>query len=215
MSKHVTEILDYLTEPELLAWMLRTSKANREAMSQDSLAIGSYVDLIIQRDLFPARPTDDLPQPTPAQQVSITNCVNAWNKFKIDRPDITACIKDIQVELEHGDIVGHPDIFYEEDSRWGIIDIKTSRTMYPRYWTQIAEYTELKCLADYKYVDKPRFIAILRLDKESGLYHYAEIADEAQIAYEVGVFNAYRMAYDHNFNSREFILSQLEMEIIK
>jgi len=204
VSRHVTEVLDYLTEPELLSWMLRTSKAKRDAVSKESLEIGTVVDRMIQEDLFPSASSEAPPSPLPLSPLSPTPppppLAGAWGageRGKGGRPDIISGVKGIQLELEHGGIVGHPDIFYEDDTRWGIIDVKTSRTMYPRYWTQTAEYTELKRLLDYKYVDKPRFIAILRLDKESGLPFYMEITDESQIAYEVGIFNAYRMAYDH------------------
>jgi len=149
--------------------------------------------------------------------ISIENSMKAWGQFKQDRPDIITGIKAIQVELEHDGMLGHPDAFFEDDNRWGIIDFKTSRTMYPRYWTQTAQYTELKRFSHHldTYIRKPRFIAILRLDKETGKPHYLEICDEGQIAYEVGVFGAYRVAYEHNQRCREFIRQQLELEILK
>ena len=220
MPFRVTEIIDYLTEPELLAWMLRTPKAKREASSKDSLLIGTRVDLLIQESLFPPSPSlSTLSQPLPQEflpehKIAISSCMNAWEKFKVDRPEIVAGIKSIQTEFEHDGIIGHPDIYYEDASRWGIIDVKTSRTMYPRYWTQTAKYTDIAKPSRHPEDTKPRFIGILRLDKESGNYHYMEIDDEEQIKYEISVFQAYQIAYMHNSTQREFIRQQLEQELI-
>ncbi len=216
---HVTEVLDYLTEPELLAWMLRMSPKKRETISEESKAIGTRVDLLIQRDILPPSSSGEAsalsPLP-PGLEAQVASCIAAWGVFKEARPDIIRGIKDIQIELQQDGIVGHPDIFYEDSEKWGIIDVKSSKTMYPKYWTQTAIYTELKRLSYHfdTYLKKPRFIGVLRLDKESGKPYYLEINNEAVIQYEVGVFNAYRVAYEHAFKNREFIRQQLEGEII-
>lgn len=214
---HVTEVLDYLTEPELLNWMLRTSKAKREASSNEALAIGKEVDKLIQTDLFPTLLTTSPPTLAAPLAAKVDSCMKAWAEFKAVYPDIVAGIKSVQDELAHGGIVGHPDLFYEDDNRWGIIDVKTSQTMYPRYWTQTAKYTDLKRMSFHTdhYIRKPRFIGVLRLDKESGRFHYASIEVEAAIQYEVSVFEAYRVAYAHNYKLREIIRSQLELEVLK
>ena len=60
----------------------------------------------------------------------------------------------------------------------------------------------------------PRFIGVLRLDKESGIPDYKEIDDEEYIRYEVSVFNAYKVAYEHNVKNREQIRRMLEEEVL-
>ena len=47
----VTEVLDYLTPPELVNWMERTSKAKRKAIQDEALAIGTEVDRLVQMDI--------------------------------------------------------------------------------------------------------------------------------------------------------------------
>lgn len=223
MKTRVTEVLDYLIEPELLAWMLRTSKAKREAASTEALIIGSYVDLHIQLDLKQAYPQIVAPvveaqvQHIPEHLCQRTdNCIGAWEKFKLRRPDIVASIVRIQPELEVDGIIGHPDFECETTDRWGIIDVKTSRTVYPKNWTQTAKYTDLKARSYHtdKYMRKQRFLGVLRLDKETGEPFYTEIEDESQIAYEVRIFEAHRRLYDHNVRVREFIRQQLEREVL-
>ena len=214
MNRSVTEILDHLTEPELLSWMLRTPKAKREAKSDDSKTIGTIVDNLIRKDLFPNTPILVELKPLAKHEEAIGNCMKAWGIFKLERPDVISGIRGIQEELIHDGIIGHPDIYFEDAVRWGIIDVKTSKTIYPKYWTQTAEYSELKRLM-LRILNKPRFIGVLRLDKESGKPYYLEITDEDQIQYEVRVFESYRVTYEHAFKNREFLRQQLELEVLK
>lgn len=212
MSVSVTTVLDYLTEPELLAWMLRTSKPKREAMSEESKTIGSLVDVLIQKDLFPEK--------FPASETILTDpkairCMRAWIEFKTARPDIILGIKGIQLELEADGVIGHPDVYFEDANRWGIIDVKSSRSIYPKYWVQTAKYFDLAKRLKHPEDNKPGFIAVLRLDKETGEFHYSEIEDEDMIAYEIGVFEAYKVTYEHAFTNREFLRKQLEMEVLQ
>lgn len=207
----VTEVLDYMTEPELLAWMLRTPKAKREKKSQDSLAIGTAVDQAIQNDLGLLPPLTLSPI-LPELREAFENCMGAWEKFKYRRPDVVSQFKVIQPELVYEGITGHPDVVCETADRWGIVDVKTSRTMYPKYWVQTAQYSEMKKRLDH--MTKPRFIGILRLDKETGEPHYLEITSEEAIAYEVGVFQNYLGVYEHAFKNREIVRLQLEEEVL-
>lgn len=206
----VTEVMDYLTEKELLEWMLRTPKARREQTSEEAKRVGSLVDKAIQADLRQVEPVK-----IAAADIASANCWQAWQRFKLERPEIIRGIQvnEIQQELRLGDLVGHPDLPYEDEDRWGILDVKCSRSIYPRYFTQTAQYSEMKLMSNPSYINTwPRFIGIVRLDKESGNYEYIEITDEKVIQYEVSIFAAYRLAYDHNFKVREIVRQQLEME---
>lgn len=190
----VTQVLDYLIEPELFNWYMKNGKAACKKISEASLRVGTIVDKLIQDDLKGEGyllPEEDAP---------IENCMKAWEQFKKDWPLKIQTIEGMQTELTDGEIVGHPDIVTE----WGIIDIKTSRAIQPRYWTQTAKYAQM--------AGKPK-IAILRLDKESGMYEFKEQGKDV-IDYELGVFNAYLVAYKHNMTIREIVRKQLEAEVL-
>ena len=190
----VTQVLDYLTEPELLNWYITKGKAACKKIGDAALRVGTIVDKLIQDDL---KGEGYL---LPGEDAQIENCMMAWEKFKKDWPLKIQTIEGIQQEVTDGEIVGHPDIITE----WGIIDIKTSRAIQPRYWTQTAKYAQM--------AGKPK-IAILRLDKELGIYEWKEQGQEV-IDYEIGVFNAYLTAYKHNTIIREIIRKQLEAEVL-
>ena len=189
----VTEILDYLTEPELLAWYIRMGKAACKKISDTSKSIGTAVDLMIQQDI--KKQGYAVVTGTPEE-----SCMNAWEKFKHDNPSFISSILSIQTELNDGEIVGHPDIITINQ----IVDIKTSRAIQPRHWTQVSKYAQM--------AKKPK-VAILRLDKETGNYEFKEQGQEV-IDYELGVFNAYLVAFKHNTIIREIIRQQLEMEVL-
>lgn len=210
----VTEVLDYLTEPELLAWMLRTSKAKRERASEDALLVGTYVDVCVQADL---KGVDRPPQTLVGEALETSiNCLKAWDGFRNDRPDILAGIVGMQEEVSDGVVVGHPDLIFDNGARRGIIDVKTSGAMYPKYWTQTAEYAKLKWGPGFldDFLKIPGFLGILRLDKKTGIYHYVELDTLIMIRYEVEMFEAYHKAYTHNFMAREFIRQQLEEGVL-
>ena len=197
----VTTILDYLTDKQLLGWIENNSKAKRKAISEEALRIGTEVDLLVQQDIKEGGYL------LPEGDSKVESCMMAWEKYKEAHPSFMKSIISIQNELIMGDIVGHPDIIVERDGCYGIVDIKTSRSIYPRYWVQTAQYSEM-------FGKTPRFITVLLLDKETGLWNYQEIRDESAIQYEVSVFNAYYEVYKHSFNNREIIRQQLELEVV-
>ncbi len=200
---HVTEVLDYLKEPELVKWIENNSKAKRKAVSDEALRIGTFVDLLVQEDISSGGylvPEGDTP---------IENCMRGWEKFKKDYPLFVESVKEMQTELKDGELIGHPDFFCEDGMRSGIVDLKCASGIRPRYWTQTAQYLRM-----WK---KGNFIAVLRLEKtaEEGLYEYKEISDLDYIKYEWSVFDAYLIAFHHNVNNRELIRKQLEEELLK
>lgn len=197
----VTEVLDYLTEKELLGFFLNNSKAKREAISKEALRIGSDVDRLIQLDIKGERveaPTDP----------KVCNSFLAWRLFIADHPEFKSHVLSIQEELRQGELIGHPDIIYEDEDVIGVIDIKTSRAIYGKYWLQTAKYLDMTGRKG------ARFIAVLRLDKETGKYEYSYQTSEDFISYQIKVFNAYLEVYYHNYNLREVLRSQLEREVL-
>jgi hypothetical protein len=210
----VTEVIDYLKEPELVNWIENNSKAKRKAITEESLRVGKEVDLLVQEDV---REGGYLP---PEGDNQICNCMKAWELWKKEKPEIFNGIvkNDMQRELsmimDDGEtVIGHPDLPIILKERWGILDVKSSKSIWPNNYTQDAIYTEMMRLEDK--IILPRFIGILHLKKETGLFAYTEITDEAYIQYEVSVFKARYLAFNHAKNNREILRRQLEEELLK
>ena len=205
----VTEILDYLTDKELLKWIENNSKAKRKNITDSAIRVGKEVDLLVQQDIKEGGYL------VPEGNEPITNCLKAWELFKKENPQFVSSVKSMQTELRKGELVGHPDFIIEDAYRFGVIDLKCSRAIMPRHWTQTAKYLDLvKSYATKRSPTCKEFIGILRLDKTTGLYEYKEMRDPDDIAYEVYVFDAYYTTYQHNFNNREIIRQQLEEELL-
>jgi len=201
----VTEVLDYLTEPELLNWFKNNSKAKCQKISEAAMCVGTIVDQLVQDDI------NDGGYLVPEGDEPVMNCMKAWEKFKKDRPwFVPSIIKEgMQMELEQGGLIGHPDFPILQADRIGIVDLKCSASIRPRYWTQAAKYLDM-----YKARILSGFIGILRLDKTTGEYEYKEMTDSSDITYEVKVFDAYLVAFHHNVKNREIIRQQLEEELL-
>ena len=202
----VTECLNYFTEPELLAWMLREGKVKCEKISTVAKQIGSTVDALIQADV---KGIVLEPSPVP-YSTEVMNCLQAWQRFKEDHPLFVSTITGVQTELTDGEIVGHPDLEITEKERWGIVDIKTSKAIQPKHLTQVAAYFHL---SKRNLFTPQAFVGIIRLDKLTGHYEYTEIVGE-DIQYEIEVFQAYLTAYQHGQRIREVLRQQLETEVL-
>ena len=195
----VTRVMDYLTERELLeGWYLKNGEAKRKKIQDEALRVGSLVDSLIQQDIREGGylvPEGDTP---------VVNCLKGWEKFKKDCPMFIETVKEMQIELKDGELIGHPDFVIDDGMRKGIIDLKCARSIQPRYWTQTAQYLKMN--------GGGNFIGVLRLEKtdENGLYEYQENNDLEYIKYEWKVFEAYLTAYHHNKNNREAIRKMLE-----
>lgn len=201
----VTEVIDYMVEPELLNWMLRTGAAKRKAIQDEALRVGTVVDTLIQADL---KGQEYTPNPDDKQ---VYNSMCAWEKAKEKYPWLKEGKAQIQKELICGEIVGHPDLIIELPDRWGVIDFKSASSIRPKYWTQVCKYLQMEASLSGRELG---FVGVLRLDKTTGEPEYIEISDAEYIAYEVRVFDAYYTAYQHNFKNREMIRQQLEREVL-
>lgn len=202
----VTEVLDYLTEPELLNWFRNNSKKKCEEISKEALRVGSAVDALVQQDIREGgylAPEGDAP---------IVNCMRGWEKFKRDYPKFVESVRFMQKEIREGEVVGHPDFIRDEIHRWGITDLKCSSGIRSRYWTQTAKYLDMERKMENR---GEGFISVLRLDKTAseGAYEYKEIIDFEYIKYEIEVFEAYLTAFNHNVRNREQIRRMLEEEL--
>ena len=194
MAIRVTQVLDYLTEPELLNWYLKNGKAACKKISEAALRVGTIVDRLIQDDIR------DGGYLLPGEDEPVANCMNAWEKFKAAHPQYLSLITGFQEELTDGEVVGHPDIILADQ----IDDVKTSRAIQPRYWTQTSQYARMA---------KKSKVGVIRLDKETGQFEY-KVFGQDLIDYENKVFDAYLMAYKHNTTIREIVRKQLEEEVL-
>ena len=189
----VTEVLDYLVEPELVSWMERTSKAKRKQITDEAKKVGNIVNRLIDLEL--AGTPQDIPSDT-----RIKNCMLGWESFKRDYPSFILSVTTTQEEISDGEIVGHPDFTHLN----GITDLKCAKSIWPKHWTQTAKYYRMK------HGQNDGFIAILRLDKETGNYEYKKFEDQEYIDYEIEVFDAYFTAFRHAMTNREAIRQYLE-----
>ncbi len=184
----VTDVLDYYLEPELVEWKLKKGKREAERISQEAKRIGTAVDLRI-RALVQSQTLAETNEP------EILNCLRAWRTHCQQHPTYIQGIQAIQTELRDGELVGHPDFELVEAQGWGIDDVKTSRMIQPKHWTQVAKYADLKMRQQG--LAFPSFIGILRLDKGTGEPEWQRLTDPEEIRYEISVFDAYWLTYRH------------------
>ena len=206
----VTQVLDWIIEPELLAWYKRVGFKKAEEISTAAKQVGSTVDYLIQADIKGTV----LEASSVPYAVEVTNCLHAWQRFKEEHPAFLKSITDMQREVTDGEVVGHPDLEILEQGRCGIVDIKTSKAIQPKHWLQVAKYLDLAHPQALSATPFGYLIGILRLDKLTGLYEYREIRDPSVILEEVKVFEAYLLAYQHGQRIREVMRQQLEQEVL-
>lgn len=194
----VTEVLDYYVPRHLAEWMMKSGPAKVKNIQSEALAIGSYVDKIIQQDIKEGQ--YEVESGVPPQ---VTNCIRAWENFKRDNPDYTKKVMSIQDELVEGLLIGHPDIVLEN----GIDDIKTSKAIRTSYWLQVSKYYCMK----FGQPSADATIGVIRLDKDnpSGKYEFERLGADA-IRYCNEEFNRRYMAMLYDERIREFIRQSKE-----
>lgn len=194
----VTEILNTFPERELIEWKLRVGPKKVKEVSEEALMIGKTVDELIQADV------KGLPIAShglPTQDTPIYNCWLGWKKFKQAYPHFIPSLVGVQHELRRDEITGHPDFLLQQNrhreytsslNERGVCDLKCATQIRPNYWTQVAAYSWLQ-----NSTENANFLAILRLDKVTGSYEYAELTDPDEIDYEVQVWLNYKVLYEH------------------
>ena len=205
----VTQILDQFPEAELISWKLRVGKAKAEAVSKESLEIGSLVDKAIQKEIKSGKREVELAGSTQVITQAAQTCLQGWQVFKQQHPEFIPTVIRIQYELSYEDLIGHPD-FEREDRGWGIDDLKCASQIRPSHWTQVAGYAWLKQM-QFK-LGLPAWHGLLRLDKISGQPEYVQLTDPNEIKYEIEVWNHYRALYGHRERVAERTRIQKEQE---
>ncbi len=152
----VTSVLDYFQPEALVKWKL--DNYDHKNISKTAKQIGTRVHNLIKIDYEKGRYSL-----TPNDSISIVNCLKAYEEWKrVEKPNI--------LNMEHAmfndelRIAGTMDMVLMDR----IIDIKTSASIKPNHWLQ---------LAMYNYLANEIFttISILRLDKFTGDFEYKTI----------------------------------------
>ena len=198
----VTTILDYHMEPELVAWYLKKGKVAATRLSDEAKQIGTWMDIVVKADCLDRLPVHQ--NLLPGLEERVASCKAAWQRFKQENPDAVGAMQVFEGELTEGDLIGYPDFLLMAGE--GVLDLKTSRFLQPKHWTQVCQYRRM--------LKTPTFVALLRLDKETGEYEYKTIEDIDVLRYEEKVFDAYRVAYDHAQVVRERTRQILEEEVL-
>ena len=204
---HVTHVLDTFPEADLIAWKLRVGPKKANEVSQEALRVGTVVDQLIQRQF--RQQTLELP----ISDLPVLNAWAAWRLWNEQRPAFFASITAIQEELTDGEVVGHPDLTCAREGGWGTVSIKCANRIRATYWTQEAAYALLRGI-QFPTLGFPRFLGILRLDKQTGQPEYQELTAEKEIRYEMEVWRHYLAFYQHRERVKARTISQQEEEVL-
>lgn len=216
----VTRVLDYYTDPILLKWFLNKGKAACQKIGDDAKEIGTLVDKLVQDDIKGIdRRNDVIALIAGELSKSVFNCLIAWDDFKKTHPEFMPTVKEMQTELIQGELKAHPDFIIHRKDSWGVVDLKTSSAIRPNYWIQTCKYVDM-AQNDVRRV-YPRFVGVLRLDKESAKWEYVEFSEDAIVKetgekfldYNVRVFEAFYTTFTHGQIVREVLRQQLEDQI--
>ncbi|CAK0755203.1 hypothetical protein CCP1ISM_50038 [Azospirillaceae bacterium] len=192
----ITTPLDYFTVPELVDWKLETD--NHKEVSKTAKQIGTRVHNLIKMDFEKGKYSL-----TPNDSVSIRNCMKAYEEWKrVEKPKIIAMEQTMFNDKLR--IAGTFDmgISCNNVNTANLVDIKTSASIKPNHWLQIAMYNYL---AEGKYL----FLSILRLDKFTGEYEYKTIPyDKRLVNIYLCLLSYYRYIVD-NEDNEELDLSEV------
>ncbi len=168
----VTTVTDFFQEPDLVEWKLKKG-AEAKKLSKQAMKIGSEVDAAIKQFVL----TGSYGK---VKTVEAASCLDGFKRWHEDyKPDLTLGVRFYNDEYM---ITGEPDLIL--DGR--IIDIKCSRSVYPKYHLQTAAYS---------YPTNTFKTAILRLHKGLSDYEYVchdndEVLDD-QLAF-FGLLTAFK-----------------------
>lgn len=171
----VSAILDTYQPPELIEWKLKCGKKEAKRISTVATKIGTNVDAWIRADIEGKK----YPK---LNSIEAENCVKAYQKWKEDyQVDVTKLKSGERFFDKESMITGEPDILRPLIEN--VTDVKCSSSIRKIYWVQTEIYAR-----KLGYKTK----AILRLDKNLGIYEYEvrDISDE-----DLYVFNALAVIY--------------------
>ena len=151
----VTRVTDYFTEPELVEWKVKTGLKEANRISRLAAKTGTRVHDLIYKDW-----EDGSYKLIKADSLEVRNCMSAWEDFKRNHR-INISHMEFELRDEASLVRGYADM----EAEGIILDIKTSGFIKPRHWIQLATYAK---------IHKSKTIAILRLDRNLGIYEFIE-----------------------------------------
>jgi hypothetical protein len=208
MKRSVTQVLDYSIPPQLANWFKNNSKAKCEAIGNETARIGSLVDSLIQQDI---REGGYVP---PEQDEFALNCLKQWEILKSEHPEFVPSIKEMQIEVVDGDLIGHFDYYCEEKSGgWGITDLKCTSGIRFKNYVQEARYA--KSMMKEKGLPFPAFVRTVRLPREADKkYEWSEIRDPEMIQYCMDLFEHYDGIFLSEYKFKEYFRTQIENQLL-
>ena len=154
----VTAILNYFTNPGLIAWRDKVGVAQAKQTMKTAGGIGTRVHGLIYKHYINGRFSL-----TPNDGVSTRNCMKAYmDWWKAYNPKTLSMERTLYSE-ELG-IAGT----YDKELPDTLLDVKTSAKIRPEHWLQLAIY-------NYMGVFQKEKLAVLRLDKWTADYEYVVI----------------------------------------
>lgn len=164
----ITRVLGYLEPRELVEWKLKLG-VEAEAQSKKAIEVGSQVHKYCEQ--YIKRGIKNLP---PSEPQEVKNCFKAFKDWvDVYKPSV------IDTEFTLFDtcnrVAGTCDLKVMLEGKIVYIDIKTSSKIYKKHWVQVSKYLEMDCIERHKGEATQNFRpAILRLDKNLGIYEYKE-----------------------------------------
>jgi len=151
----LTKVLDFFQAPELIAWKVKTGQKEIRRIQSKALKMGTLVHGLIHEEFKEGaiRIMKSVPK-------EVLNCLTAYKAWKVDW---TPKIKSM--EQTHFDELDRVGCTYDMELEDTLVELKTSKYIDKKYWIQLAVNNEVSRLR------KP-YVAVLRLDKEMGLYDY-------------------------------------------
>ena len=148
--ERVTRILDYFSNPELVAWKVKVGQKEAGKVSRIALKCGKAVDEMIRASRIPKLKDSD----------EIKSCLKAWKSWKenftpknIVFPQTLFCEKRM--------LAGTPDFTWADG--YELSDIKTSNAVRESYFFQLGAYASMLN-------PMPKRLSIIRFDKQSRNY---------------------------------------------
>ena len=176
----ITRVLDYFAPPDLVKWKLKVGTKEAKRIGTIAMKIGSHIDEAIRSSLggvvVKLKGADE------------RNCFEAWRRW-VDEYRASGLESAETVFDDELMMAGTPDLLWP--SKKLVIDLKCSREIRPQYWLQTEFYGRL-----LGYERK----AVLRLDKDLGVYEYEERAlDDGVWEAVKGAISLYRY-YQESLN---------------
>lgn len=156
----ITHILDYFSPPGLVDWKIRVGRKEAGMISRAALRIGSNVDDSIREHVGGCRTIGNYKGLKTQEAI---NCYKAFEDWKKDHVVEYLAIVGTTFNDELM-VAGTPDLF--RGDKLTIVDVKCSSKIRESYWLQTEFYARSSgCLNK----------AILRLDKNLGIFEYKEM----------------------------------------